>query len=628
MSSSLKARMAAFQQAASSGNNTPSPVRSTPKKKISIPRSASSYQPTTTSATTTPTRTPPKVSSSYRTTPTTPTTTSLKPTKSPTTPTKPKALFRSVSSSTPSPPKSPTRKASLMPTKTYSPSPPKSPTRKASVVGISPRHQPQATPKKFFAPTVTTSSSSPRSPKAASKNGKTTLASVAPLKTADQDQDWDFLYQLALRYDQYRSQEAEESKNPNQKPVSTAREQAPKQRHEPGNKADIKKSLEGIMGGTNFTVKGDWLTNDYFDQYLVEYPQFSTLTLDFQGQGKLFKRFDRKDDEQRMIATKFVQTLLQHPRSKEITALNMADALIPDIFLVTLAQQCMETKGLPNLQVLNLESNLLGQDGVKALAECIADPQVWRYLQFLKLDNQKLPMGTDAEQSLGEALLRNPSLVAVSLRVQSGLARQQINNSVSANIDKLRQARRQHATQTGSLKERKRNEMEQYFDNLAANSDPSLTEVNFVGNVKFLGLNPAERIKTATAFATNTTVTTLKLVKLQLDDAYAQALGEALTKNTTLSKICLDSNSFSGVGINAILKGLGQNTSVSEFEIRHQSKTMSSSDEETLPAHLADNKTIVKLGVDVRTPLIKTQLERKTSENREYQRKLRVGQRK
>ena len=450
---------------------------------------------------------------------------------------------------------------------------------------------------------------------------------MAPQTISPQDQDWDHIYQLALRYDQYRNQGAEETKNPNSTPVSAAREQAPKQRHQPGDKQNIKSSLEGLMGGTNYTVKCDWLAAQYFDQYLVENAQFCSLTLDYNGQGKLFQRFDRKDDEQRKVAHKFVQALLQHPRASEITALRMADARIPDVFLIALAEQCSQTKGLPKLQVLNLESNLIGQEGVIALSTlCLADPTVWRFLQVLKLDNQKLPLGTDAEQALGEALLQNQSLVAVSLRVQSGLARQQVNNSVSANIDKLRQARRQHATATGTLKERKRNEMELYFDQIADNTK-DVTEVNLVANVKFLGLNPKERTKAATAFATNTTVKTIKLIKLQLDDTFAQALGQALHQNSTLTKICLDSNSMSGTGIQAILQGLAHNSSVFELEVRHQSKTMSSADEEGLPGLLAENKTLTKLGIDVRASVIKTQLERKTNENREYQRKLRVSQR-
>lgn len=451
-------------------------------------------------------------------------------------------------------------------------------------------------------------------------------ALVAPKEMDPSQQDWEHLYQLALQYEQLKQQGIEETKSPNSMPKSEARLKAPTKKHESGDKKNIKSSLEGLMGGTSFTANGNFLTQDFFDQYLVENTKFKSLTFDFAGQTKLFKRFDRRDAEQRSVSQKFVNALLKHPRAKDITILNMSNALLPDVFVITLAEQCLEQKGLPNLQVLNLESNLIAQNGVVALSKCITDPQVWRNLQILKLENQKMQFPSDAEEALGEALLECRSLVVVSLRVRGGLARQQINNSVAYNIDVLRQARRQHASKTGTLKERKRNEMEQYFDKIAANGDDSITTVDLTGNLKFLGLHTTERIKAATAFATNTTVKTIKMVKLKLDDAFAKEFGKALAANTTLEKVCLDSNEISGAGIKALLEGLGKNSSLVDFQVRHQSKTMASADEQGLPDLVKENKTVVKLGVDVRNPLIKTQMERKTNENRDWQRKQRNSQ--
>ena len=77
-----------------------------------------------------------------------------------------------------------------------------------------------------------------------------------------------------------------------------------------------------------------------------------------------------------------------------------------------------------------------------------------------------------------------------------------------------------------------------------------------------------------------------------------------------------------------MLTGLGQNKSVTNFQIRHQSKTMASSDEETLPDLLANNTTLITLGTDVRNPLIKSKLDRKMNDNREIQRKQRNAQKK
>ena len=216
--------------------------------------------------------------------------------------------------------------------------------------------------------------------------------------------------------------------------------------------------------------------------------------------------------------------------------------------------------------------------------------------------------------------------------MKSGIAKQQVANTIQNNMDKLRVARRRDASKKGTLKARKRNEMESFFDAIANNGNNNenntknkkpTTEVNLTGNLKFLGLNTTERTKTASAFGTNKHVTKVTMTKLKLDDDFAAAFGEALATNTTLQTVSLDSNSFSGRGVLALLGGLARNTSVTNFQVRHQSKTMASSDEEVLPGLLANNTTLLKLGTDARNPLVQTKLDRKTNENRELQRKKR-----
>lgn len=470
-------------------------------------------------------------------------------------------------------------------------------------------------PKKLFSSTPTR----PSLQEQANSSDKAKTALVAP-KASDK-QDWKYLYELACQFDILKAQEIDEAKNP---PPGKSIE--PPKAHEQGDKKNIKGALEGLMGG-NFTANGNFLTEEYIGKHLVENKKFNSLSFDFSGQNKLFKRFDRKDAERRNICTMFVDALLKHPQAKDITQLHMANCLLPDEFLEILANKCREGKLLPKLQVLNLESNLLAQEGMVALGKAIADPQVWRNLQFLKLENQKMPFTSTAEEALGEAVLQSPSLVLVSLSVRGGLERQQINNTVAANTDNLRQARREHAKAEGTLQERKRNEMEQYFDKIAAN-DSSITSVDIVGDIKFLGLNPVERTKTGAAFASNTHVTKLKLVKLKLDDAFAEAFGKALATNFTLEQVVVDSNEFSGAGIKSLMEGLGKNSSIIEFQVRHQTKTTSSSDEQVVPDFLANNKTVTKLGIDLRNQMAKMQVDRKLNENREHQRKLRAAQKK
>ncbi|OEU09208.1 hypothetical protein FRACYDRAFT_248542 [Fragilariopsis cylindrus CCMP1102] len=458
-----------------------------------------------------------------------------------------------------------------------------------------------------------------------SEKAKATI--VGPKRVGSEQENWDFLYELASQYDQYKLQEKEEMKNPIKQKSATPEKKPQVQ----GDKKSIKSSLEGLFGGgTSYTANGKFLTKEYFDPFILENTKFSTVTFDFSNEGtKLFKRFDRKDQEQRDISQKFVAALLSHPRASEITHLSMSNALLPDEFLVALSEQCLLAGsgggggGLPKLQVMNLESNLLGIDGLIAVSKCIADPNVWCRLQILKLENQKAELTSDAEETLGKAVVHSRSLVAVGLHVKGGIPKQQIDNTIKANVDILRQARRKHKLKTGSLKERKRNDMEQYFDKIVSNTDPSITDVDLTGNLKFIGLNATERIKSGSSFGTNTTVKSIKMVKLQLDDDFAVAFGKALITNSTLETVILDSNSFSGTGIQALLTGLGKNKAITNFQIRHQTKKINSSDEEVLPLLLKENTTVINLGIDARNQMIKMQLDRKTNENREYQRKQR-----
>jgi hypothetical protein len=166
--------------------------------------------------------------------------------------------------------------------------------------------------------------------------------------------------------------------------------------------------------------------------------------------------------------------------------------------------------------------------------------------------------------------------------------------------------------------------MEEFFDKIAAN-DPSITEVNIVGNVKFQSLSGVEKVKAGGAFARNTHVKCVMMSTLGLDDDFAEALGESIASNATIEKLLLDSNSFSGEGMKALFKGLSRNTSIVEMQVRHQTKKTSTKDEDRLPELLEPNGTIIKVGIDLRSQLAKMKIEKQLNLNRERQRKLRAS---
>jgi hypothetical protein len=226
--------------------------------------------------------------------------------------------------------------------------------------------------------------------------------------------------------------------------------------------------------------------------------------------------------------------------------------------------------------------------------------------------------------ALARAICVNRGIIRLSMRVRNLLEREQINKYVQRNLDFVRQARRHHAIQTGTLEERKRNEMEQYFDKIAAN-DPSITTVEIIGNLRFISLSDEERVKAGEAFAANTHVKSVKLSTLQLNCQFAIALGKSLETNTAIEKLNLDSNAIAGDGIKALFSGLAKNGTVQELQVRHQTKVVPSGDETSLSELLAPNVTLVKLGIDLRNLIAKSNLDKKMSQNNEVQRKARIS---
>merc|ERR1719491_1439083 len=115
----------------------------------------------------------------------------------------------------------------------------------------------------------------------------------------------------------------------------------------------------------------------------------------------------------------------------------------------------------------------------------------------------------------------------------------------------------------------------------------------------------------------NTSVKTIKMEMLGLDDSFAKAFDEAIAKNSTIGKVHIDSNAITGIGMKALFEGLGKNRSIDEFQVRHQKKAMATLDEEALPDFLASNTSILKLGVDVRNQLVRMKLDKIINANRD-----------
>jgi hypothetical protein len=262
---------------------------------------------------------------------------------------------------------------------------------------------------------------------------------VSPVR--ERPKDWTYLNDLAVKFDQFKLEEAEEKKSRANSPPPPSREEDEEGIAAPPK--DIRSALEGVMGGT-YTAKADWLNKEWIDERLVDNKEYASLTFRF-NDPKLFKKFTKTDEENRdVIIRKFVGQLLEHPRSNEITRLDLSRSLLPDDFLLHLSEEVLKkpTSSLPKVQVLNLESNLLQGPGIEALAKMIRHDLSWKYLQVVMLENQGKTMTSVAETALANAIGCSSSMVVCSLRVRGPLEKKEIDDTVAYNMDQLRQARR------------------------------------------------------------------------------------------------------------------------------------------------------------------------------------------
>jgi hypothetical protein len=424
--------------------------------------------------------------------------------------------------------------------------------------------------------------------------------------------DWSYLYQLAELADKYKT-------------IDKADEEEDEKENESENDMTSNKKkgalLERKLGMDSFTADGSFLTEAFIEKYFVENKDVGSLTFQFTNQFKMFKRFPIGDKARSFIVNKFVDALVDHPRSTEITHISLANISCSDDLIERLCERCVtDPKLLPKLHVLNLETNNIFGAGIIALAGCLASPNALKYIQTIRLENQSSLMKTDAEAALAKALHVNRSVIRLGMRVRNLLERDRIGRYLQRNMDYQRQARRQHAIKTGSMTERSRNKMEQYIDRIAAD-DPSITEVEIVGDQLFVALNRTEVLNAGKCFGTNTHVKRVKLCNLCLDDEFAAVLAKSIETNPSIEYLSVDSNAISGEGIKAIVGSLAHNSSITELQVRHQKKNMAAADEDKIAGLLGDNETIVKMGVDLRGLGAQTALDRKIQQNAATRRK-------
>lgn len=231
------------------------------------------------------------------------------------------------------------------------------------------------------------------------------------------------------------------------------------------------------------------------------------------------------------------------------------------------------------------------------------------------------------EDQIAGLIQGNTTLCKFGVDLRGTLVQTEVDRITARNRELARKARHEQGVGTAkqpsaSAKKLPKSQMHIFFDKVASN-DPSVTSIDLVGDKLFLAMKPDDRNAAARGLSENKHVTSLKMTMLQLDDAFCCELAGALRTNTTIEKVYLDSNKIGAAGIQALLGALAENSVVTELQVRHQAKPMPTSDEDSLLPLLGSNCTLVKLGIDLRSPKVQRELDHKLSGNRDKQRQVR-----
>lgn len=126
-------------------------------------------------------------------------------------------------------------------------------------------------------------------------------------------------------------------------------------------------------------------------------------------------------------------------------------------------------------------------------------------------------------------------------------------------------------------------------------NDPALTSLNF-NNIKEI---PAQIFKDLfTHLSTNTHLTSLHLANTALTDAPAKMLAEALTHNTTLEHLNVESNFLSGSMICQLLNSINQQQSLVVFKVANQRPdVLGVKNEMEIAKLLRTNTSLMRFGV-------------------------------
>ncbi|KAI8619286.1 hypothetical protein BC830DRAFT_1104803 [Chytriomyces sp. MP71] len=118
-----------------------------------------------------------------------------------------------------------------------------------------------------------------------------------------------------------------------------------------------------------------------------------------------------------------------------VKTLNLKNTRMNSQFAVKLGEALQKNTSLLEL---NLERNAIGPAGIKAIALALGENST---LAVVKLANQDLSAGADAEQNLAKALDKNTRIVKFTLTIRDSGSRGVIDRAIARNNEILRKQR-------------------------------------------------------------------------------------------------------------------------------------------------------------------------------------------
>ena len=136
-------------------------------------------------------------------------------------------------------------------------------------------------------------------------------------------------------------------------------------------------------------------------------------------------------------------------KNTSLTKLSVVNCEINDFAISTLSLALEENKSLKSL---NLEGNRISPDMLAALFEALADCGSG-LVEVRVAGQQQEKMGHRVETRIAEAVVRNPRLLKVGIRMEFRETMNRVSQNLIRNCDKLRRTRRSGGEGQGEAEE-------------------------------------------------------------------------------------------------------------------------------------------------------------------------------